>query len=107
MAKNYYETLGVSKDASADEIKKAFRKQAHVHHPDNEGGDEAKFKEINEAYQILSNEQKRKQYDQHGDAAFSGQGFGGTGMNWEDFARQAQGQGFGGGGFNVDFGDLG
>ena len=107
MAKDYYGILGVSKDASADEIKKAFRKKAHELHPDKAGGDEAKFKELNEAYQILGNAEKRKQYDQFGDAAFSGQGFGGTGMNWNDFVRQAQGQGFGGGGFNVDFGDLG
>lgn len=107
MAKDYYQILGVSKDASADEIKKAFRKKAHELHPDKAGGDEAKFKEANEAYQILGNQEKRTQYDQFGDSAFSGKGFGGTGMNWEDFMRQAQGQGFGGGGFNVDFGDLG
>ncbi len=107
MAKDYYGILGVSKDAPQDEIKKAFRKKAHESHPDKAGGDEAKFKELNEAYQILGNADKRKQYDQFGDSAFSGQGFGGTGMNWDDFMRQAQGQGFGGGGFNVDFGDLG
>ncbi|OJI06168.1 molecular chaperone DnaJ [bacterium CG10_46_32] len=106
MAKDYYEILGVSKTATQDEIKKSFRKQAHVHHPDKKSGNEAKFKEINEAYQILGDEQKRKQYDQHGDAAFSGQGFGGTGMNWNDFVRQAQ-QGQGGGGVTMDFGDLG
>ncbi len=116
MAKDYYDILGVSKGADQDEIKKAFRKKAHELHPDKAGGDEAKFKELNEAYQILGNAEKRKQYDQFGDAAFSGQGFGGTGMNWEDFMRAAQGgaghsagQGFGGGfsGFNVDLGDLG
>jgi molecular chaperone DnaJ len=113
MSKDYYKTLGVEKDASQDEIKKAFRKQAHIHHPDKESGDEDKFKEINEAYQIIGDEAKRSQYDQHGDAAFSGQGFGGTGMGWEDFVRQAQQQqgqagGFGGGQrVNVDFGDLG
>jgi len=112
MPKDYYNILGVSKHASQDEIKKAFRKQAHVHHPDKENGNEAKFKEINEAYQILGNAQKRKQYDQHGEAAFSGQGFGGTGMKWEDFVRNAQsaqgGQdGFQGGNVNFDFGDLG
>ena len=65
MAKDYYALLGVSKDASADEIKAAFRKKAHEHHPDK-GGDEEKFKQVNEAYQILSNESKRKQYDQFG-----------------------------------------
>jgi molecular chaperone DnaJ len=108
MSKDYYNLLGVSKDASQDEIKKAFRKEAHKHHPDKENGNETKFKEINEAYQILSDESKRKQYDQHGEAAFSGQGFGGTGMNWQDFVHQAQqGQGFGSGGVQFDFGDLG
>jgi len=64
--KNYYSILGVSKSASADEIKKAFRKLAHQHHPDKSGGDEAKFKEINEAYQVLSSQEKRSQYDQFG-----------------------------------------
>ena len=63
---DYYKTLGVEKNASQDEIKKAFRKLAHKYHPDKGGGDEAKFKEINEAYQVLSNEQKRRQYDQFG-----------------------------------------
>jgi len=114
MPKDYYKVLGIDKSASQDEIKKAFRKQAHVHHPDkNNGEDETKFKEINEAYQILGDEKKREQYDQFGDSAFSGQGFGGTGMNWQDFVRQAQQGGFSSqGGFggqrvNVDFGDLG
>ncbi|MBI2055560.1 MAG: molecular chaperone DnaJ, partial [Candidatus Sungbacteria bacterium] len=107
MAKDYYDILGVSKSAAQDEIKKAFRKKAHELHPDKAGGDEAKFKELNEAYQILGNEEKRKQYDRFGSSAFSGQGFGGTGMSWDDFMRAAQGGGFGAGGFNVDFGDLG
>lgn len=98
--------LDVNKSASADEIKRAFRKKAHEFHPDKKGGDEAKFKEINEAYQILGDEKKRKQYDQFGDAAFSGQGFGGTGMNWEDFARAAQQGGFSSGGIEFDLGDL-
>jgi len=105
-----YEVLGVSKDATQDEIKKAYRKLAHQHHPDKKGGDEKKFKEINSAYQVLGNEQKRKQYDQFG------QGFGQTGgqqggMNWEDFARASGGQGPFGGGFNqqnveFDMGDI-
>jgi len=113
MSKDYYKILGVEKSASKDEIKKAFRKQAHVHHPDKKGGDEAKFKEINEAYQILGDEAKRKQYDQYGDSAFSGQGFGGTGMNWQDFVRRAQqggqtGNGFGNmGGVHINYEDLG
>ena len=82
MAKDYYEVLGIKKDASADEIKKAFRKLAQQLHPDKPGGDEKKFKEINEAYTVLSNPEKRKQYDTFG-SADAGAGFGG-------------GQGFGG-----------
>ena len=65
--KDYYKMLGVSRDASTDEIKKAFHRLAHQHHP-NKGGDEAKFKEINEAYQVLSNSDKRSQYDRFGTA---------------------------------------
>lgn len=116
MAKDYYQTLGVSKSAGEAEIKKAFRKLAHEHHPDKKGGNAEKFKELNEAYQILGNAAKRKKYDQFGEAAFSGQGFGGTGMNWEDFMRAAQGgqaggfSGFSGrgnfGGVEFDLGDI-
>ena len=62
---DYYELLGVSKSASQEEIKKAFHKLAHKYHPDK-GGDEKKFKVINEAYQVLSDTQKRQQYDQFG-----------------------------------------
>ncbi|OIO39364.1 MAG: molecular chaperone DnaJ, partial [Candidatus Omnitrophica bacterium CG1_02_49_16] len=112
MSKDYYKMLGVDKNASQDEIKKAFRKKAHEFHPDKAGGNAEKFKEINEAYQIVGNEEKRKKYDQFGDAAFANAGFGGTGMNWEDFMRAAQGgqggfSGFNGGNINIDFGDLG
>lgn len=64
---DYYKTLGVPRTATADEIKKAFRKLARTHHPDA-GGDEAKFKELNEAYEVLSDEKKRKLYDQYGTA---------------------------------------
>ena len=86
--KNYYELLGVAKNASKEEIKKAFYKLAAKYHPDKKGGDEAKFKEVNEAYQVLSNDQKRKEYDTYGQA-FSGAGSqGGAGFG--------QGQGFGG-----------
>ncbi|MFA7536878.1 MAG: DnaJ C-terminal domain-containing protein [Desulfuromonadales bacterium] len=73
MAKDYYGTLGVQKDASADEIKKAYRKLALKHHPDKNPGDkkaEEKFKEITEAYAVLSDPEKRKQYDQFGDSGF-------------------------------------
>ncbi len=85
MAKDHYQTLGIQKGASKDEIKKAFRKLAHEYHPDKKGGDEAKFKEVNEAYSILSDDQKKSQYDTYGNADAAGQGFGGGG-----------GQGFGG-----------
>lgn len=81
MSKDYYETLGVSKEASKEDIKRAYRKLAHKHHPDKNGGDEKKFKEINEAFQVLGDDSKRRQYDQFGTAGgFSGdssQGFGG------------------------------
>ncbi|MFA5962360.1 MAG: molecular chaperone DnaJ [Parcubacteria group bacterium] len=105
MAKNFYDTLGVSKGASDDEIKKAYRKLAHKHHPDKAGGDEAKFKEINEAYQVLSDKTKRSQYDQYGQtfeqAGRSGAGAGGgQGFGGFDFSGF---QGFGGGGQNADF----
>ena len=77
--RDYYEVLGVSKSASADEIKKAFRRLAVEHHPDR-GGDEAKFKEINEAYEVLKDESKRKRYDQFGHAGVDPQaGMGGGG----------------------------
>lgn len=77
--KNYYEILGISRDASQEEIKKVYRKLAHQHHPDK-GGDEKKFKEINGAYQVLGNPQKRAQYDQFGQA-FSA--YGGPTGGWE------------------------
>jgi molecular chaperone DnaJ len=96
--RDYYETLGISKDASADEVKKAFRRAAIEHHPDR-GGDEAKFKEINEAYEVLGDPEKRKRYDQFGHAGVGGSGPSG----FEGFG------GFGGQGQNInfDFGDLG
>lgn len=79
---DYYKTLGVPRTASSDEIKKAFRKLARTHHPDA-GGDEAKFKEINEAYEVLSDEKKRKVYDQYGtaDARRVPQGWGAAGAD--------------------------
>lgn len=78
MNKDYYKTLGVSKSATAEEIKKAYRHLAMKHHPDK-GGDQSKFKKINEAYQVLSNSQKRTQYDQFG-ASGVGAGFGNAGQ---------------------------
>ena len=100
--RDYYEVLGIGKSASADEIKKAFRKAAVKHHPDKEGGNEAKFKEINEAYEVLKDPSKRQRYDQFGHAGVGGNGASG-GNPFEGF------QGFGGQGQNVnfDFGDLG
>ncbi len=73
--KDYYEILGVKRDASEDEIKKAYRRLAHKHHPDKSGGDEKQFKEVNEAYQVLSDAKKRASYDRFGQA-FPGSDFG-------------------------------
>lgn len=101
MSKDYYDTLGVNKGASKEEIKKAFHKAAHKYHPDKNNGDDKKFKEVNEAYQTLSDDQKRSQYDRFGSEG--PQGFTGN-----------QGGGFGGfdftgqnGGVEFDMGDLG
>ena len=85
--KDYYEVLGINKSASSEEIKKAYRKSAIKHHPDKNKGDkaaEAKFKEASEAYHILSNTEKRKNYDQFGHAAFEGSG-GRSGFSNFDF----------------------
>lgn len=97
--RDYYDVLGVSKSADATEIKKAYRKLAMKYHPDKNQGDkeaEEKFKEINEAYEVLSDETKRRNYDQFGHEGVNGQGFGGAG----GFG----GQGFGG--FDDIFGDI-
>ncbi|OGI21145.1 MAG: molecular chaperone DnaJ [Candidatus Moranbacteria bacterium RIFCSPLOWO2_02_FULL_48_19] len=109
---NYYDLLGVSKGASEDEIKRAFRKLAHKHHPDKGGGDEKKFKEINEAYQVLSNKEKRREYDQFGQT-FSGNGGGGRqgqrprGFDFSGFSSQGgQGFDFSGTGFEDIFSDM-
>jgi len=106
MSKNYYDILGVSKGATDDEIKKAYRKLAHKYHPDKSGGDEAKFKEVNEAYQVLSDKAKRQQYDQFGQtfegAGASGQGFGGFDFSgFQGFGEQSSQ------GFDFDFGESG
>ena len=108
MKKDYYQILGVNKDASPEQLKEAYRKLAHKHHPDKSGGDEKKFKEVNEAYQILSDKEKRAQYDQFGDS-FSNMGQGGNygysqGNPFAgfDFGGFSQGGNMGG-----DFGDIG
>lgn len=105
--KDYYQILGVQKSASEDEIKKAFRTLAHKYHPDKKGGDEAKFKEVSEAYAVLSDKKKRQQYDQFGAYTAGGQG-GSGGFDFADFARNFQGfEGFNGqGGVEFDLGDI-
>jgi len=104
MSKDYYKILGVEKNASEEEVKKAFRRLAHEHHPDK-GGDQQKFKDVNEAYQILGDKQKRAQYDQFGSAAFE------SGFGQADWRTGGPG-GFGGfdfnqGGVNINMDDLG
>ena len=105
MSKDYYKILGLEKNASVDDVKKAFKKSAMQHHPDRPGGDEKKFKEINEAYQVLGDAEKRKRYDQFG-SDFEQQGGFGGGVNWEDFMQQARGGGFSGNFGGVDLGDI-
>ncbi len=102
---DYYKILGVPKNASREEVKRAYRKLAHKYHPDKQGGDEKKFKEINEAYQVLGDERKRSQYDQFGHAFNSG-GSGFSGFQDFDFSNF---RGFGTRGFkteNFDFSDV-
>ena len=119
MAKSLYETLNVSENASSSEIKKAYRTLAKKYHPDMNKAPEAeeKFKEINAAYEVLGDEQKKAQYDMHGDDMFGGQNFHdfaqgqGQGADINDILRQMfgqQGGGFGGqGGFGGGFGGQG
>ncbi len=109
MSKNYYEILGVPKGASKEEIKKAFRKLAHQHHPDKKGGDDGKFKEVNEAYTVLSDDKKRAEYDTYGRVFSEGGGGGNAGFDPNagfggfDFSQFTQGQG----GFaDFDLGDI-
>src|SRR6056297_2193692 len=94
---NYYQTLGIEKNATKDEVKKAFRKLAAKYHPDKASGDEAKFKEISEAYAVLGDEKKRAEYDAYGHAfagAGGGQGAGFGGFDFSGFQQAAGGQGF-------------
>ena len=106
MKEDFYDILGLSKGASAAEIKKAYRKKAIQYHPDKNPGDteaEENFKKAAEAYEILSDENKKARYDQYGHQAFEnggggGGGFGGGGMNMDDIFSQF-GDIFGGGGF--------
>lgn len=110
MAKDYYDKLGVDKSASADDIKKAYRKMAHQYHPDKGNGNEEKFKEVNEAYQVLSSSEKRAQYDQYGqtfeDAQRNGGDTGGGGGGNPFGGGFDFGGGFGGGGVEFDLGDI-
>lgn len=104
--RDYYEVLGVDKSASADDIKKAYRQLAKKYHPDMNPGDaeaEAKFKEASEAYGVLSDDTKRKQYDQFGHAAFEQGGMGGGGFNYQNMNVDDILRGFG---FSDIFGDL-
>jgi len=109
MKKDYYETLGIKKSASKEEIKKAFYKLAQKYHPDKKGGDEKKFKEANEAYQVLSDDSKRSKYDQfgsgfenmQGNAGYQQGGFGGF-----DFSGFQNGAEFDFGNLNDIFSDF-
>jgi molecular chaperone DnaJ len=102
MSKDYYAVLGVERGASKDEIKKAFRKLAHKYHPDKKGGDEKRFKEIGEAYSVLSDEKKRAEYDTYGRRFNGAQDAGGYGGGF-DFSNFG---GFGGQQVEFDLGDI-
>ena len=100
MTKDFYKVLGVPRNASRDEIKKAYRYLAHQHHPDKTGGNEARFKEINEAYQVLGDERKRSQYDQFG--TVFGDGAAQGGFRWPGGGLGEDFRGFG----DFDFADV-
>lgn len=97
MSKDYYTILGIPRTASQEDIKKAYRKLAHQYHPDKKGGDEAKFKEVNEAYQVLSDSKKRSSYDNFGfaynEGGYSAGGQNGQDFNYSDFFSGMGGQG--------------
>ncbi len=108
MSKDYYQLLGIDKKASKDDIKKAFRTLAHKYHPDKKGGDEKRFKEVSEAYSVLSDDKRRAEYDAYGKtfaggahSTGSGQGgFGGQGFEGFDFSQ------FSDAGFDIDLNDI-
>jgi molecular chaperone DnaJ len=102
-SKDYYNVLGIEKGATKDDVKKAFRKLAHQYHPDKQGGNEQKFKEINEAYQILSDDRKRAEYDTYGNT-FNGAGPGAQGFGGFDFNGFQGAQNFDG--MEFDLGDI-
>ena len=114
--KDYYSVLGVDRKATPDDIKKAFRKLAHKYHPDKGGTDEAKFKEITEAYSVLSDDRKRREYDTYGQAfggrgPSTGSGQAGNPFGGFDFSDMFRNGGFdfsaeGGPAFGGDFGDI-
>lgn len=108
MNKDYYNILGVNKSASKEEIKKAFYKLAHKYHPDKKEGNETKFKQVNEAYQVLSDDGKRSKYDQYGsqyeNMGHTHQGYQGGGFEGFDFSNFAGG--FQNGNTDFDFGNL-
>ena len=103
MAQDYYQTLGIDKSATKDDVKKAFRTLAHKYHPDKKGGDEKKFKEISEAYAVLGDEKKRAEYDAYGRTFASGGGGQGQGFEGFDFSQFG---GFNQGGFEINIDDI-
>lgn len=103
--KDYYQILGIERSASNDDVKRAFRKLATKYHPDKKGGDEAKFKEISEAYAVLGDEKKRAEYDAYGRSFSGGQGNAGFGgFDWTNMSQGFGGQG--GQSFEFDLGDI-
>lgn len=100
MSKDYYQILGVEKKATKEDIKKAFRTLAHKYHPDKKGGDEAKFKEVSEAYTVLSDDKKRAEYDSYGRVFSGGGGAGADGFDFSGFGGQNGVE------FDIDLNDI-